>query len=154
MPKVFIVDPLEYLDLTLHSFDAIEDDELFETVQRVAAEYAAAYSAAAPYVPTRANFIVCARDGAGKTIGFAAWQEWEGKAFIGLAWVAPGRRREGIYTQLFLLVQIGAAHRGLKAVSCQVDVSNKASVAAHDALSQRRVIFYEKPLSDQPGVPS
>jgi len=154
MPKVFDVYALKYLDVTLSSADAIEDDELFETVQCAAKENAAAYCAATPYVPTRANFIVYARDGAGKTVGFAAWQEWEGEAFIGLGWVAPERRREGIYTRLFLLVQVRATHRGLKAVCCQVDADNKASVAAHDALSQRSVIFYETSLSSSSGVHS
>lgn len=63
---------LTYLDLRLFRADSIVDDDLYAIVQSASMEYAARFSEGTPYIPTRSNLIVYARDKNENVVAFAA----------------------------------------------------------------------------------
>jgi L-amino acid N-acyltransferase YncA len=127
----------------LEFHDSITNENIFALVDSVAMQYAADYPDSDVYKPTSGNRIVLALDDDGRLLGFAAWQEWEGKAFIGLAWTAPDVRRQGVYSAIVTGLRAHAAAQGLKGLASCVHASNTASIAAHDKLLRRRLVLFQ-----------
>jgi GNAT superfamily N-acetyltransferase len=143
--------PLADDGLTFAAANAIDDPELMAAVAKAAGAYAAQYLGGDPYIPTTMNLIAYARNEQGQTVAFAAWQEWEGKGFVGLAWVHPFQRGQGVYRRLLDMVEAECQRRGLTAVACAVDTRNAASIKVHDRLMKKAVILYERPVTARQG---
>ena len=101
------------------------------------------------YLPTSFNSLLLARKD-GVPAGFLVWQEWQGSAFIGMAWVASELRHQGIYAHLVEVLKGIARVRGLKSVMAGVHGGNVASITAHQKIFGRpKVMYFEIAATDK-----
>ena len=79
----------------------------------------------------------------GSVIAFAAFRPWtEHKAlFVVLAWTQNDKRQQGLYRQLFAMIQKRAKIMGYKSVLCGVAPTNELSQDVHVKLGMKPVMF-------------
>jgi RimJ/RimL family protein N-acetyltransferase len=68
----------------------------------------------------------------GEIEALIAWRpvRWNLEAFISIGWVAPAKRRKGLYSKLYRSVKVQARKAGLRVISGGVSPENKAMTAA------------------------
>jgi GNAT superfamily N-acetyltransferase len=130
-------------DFQIEIMQSIADESLLAFVVEKGASFGA------EYVPTSDNYLVVARK-ACEVVAFAAWQEWKGDAFVGLAWTQPEFRRRGLYMALFSAIKAEAKKQGLASIVAGVDGANTVSLIAHQRIfGVPESVFFKRPCGEK-----
>jgi hypothetical protein len=137
--------------VVVEMFSLADDEAMYDFAVTIAHEIArdtGKQLGVESYLPTIKNNVIVARKD-GVPVSFIVWQDWDGDAFIGLAWTARDCRKQGLYAYLVAVLLRIAAAKGLTGVSVGVVGTNHVSMEAHRHIfGSPEVSFFKKRIGN------
>lgn len=98
---------------------------------------------------------IFARDDDGMIVAFIIWRTYEQEpkdAWISMTWVAPHRRREGLYRRMLFCLREECISRGLDRIESNVMAKNKTMQDCKEALGfHQKSVMYRMDLPKAEG---